>query len=159
MVMTPVLLTDPSCLPEGSAVWLSAIEPVAKGQVARPDGDVGRFLIAASRQHVEAVHGCIRPVGKIGLRRRVGVLEVGVELGPVAAIAVLDELRDGDGRQDGDDAHDDHELDQREALLSFLFRESANHVKPSFFFSKALRLLIYPIRKNGRRLHRRHHRP
>jgi len=43
IVMTPELLTDPSCLPVGRAVWESAIEPVARVRLHVPTVMLGDF--------------------------------------------------------------------------------------------------------------------
>ncbi len=44
-------------------------------------------------------------------------LQVALGLGLLRPRLEADEVRDGDGRQDADDRDDDHELDQREALV------------------------------------------
>jgi hypothetical protein len=44
------------------------------------------------------------------------------------------ELRDGDGRQDTDDRDDDHELDQRETLLSSFSAKYFHYPSPFLFY-------------------------
>jgi hypothetical protein len=66
-------------------------------------------------------------VAEVGLSSREGVFQVCLGCRVVTSEPVGRELRDGDCRQDADDGHDDHQLDQREALLVSHFREIANH--------------------------------
>ena len=79
---------------------------------------------------------CIPILHPIGKKRRLGRIEVAQvahRRGVEAADAVLGELRDGDGRQDADDRHDDHQLHQGKTFLSFLIH-GLQHFSTSVFF-------------------------
>ena len=82
-------------------------------------------------ESAESEFGCIdhggRAVAEVGLGRRVGVFQVRLGCRVVASEPVSRELRDGDGRQDGDDPYNDDQFDQRESLLSFFPGEIAEH--------------------------------
>lgn len=48
--------------------------------------------------------------------------------------AIFGELRDGDGRQDADDGHNDHQLNKGKTFLAPLFHliQERNHTNPPF---------------------------
>ncbi len=105
-------------------------------------GNIGRLLISRRLQLREIIYRGIRVIREIGLSRRIAVPEVSVQLCPEAAIPITRQLRNSDGRQDGDDGHDDHEFDQRKPSLSDSLPKTADHQLTPLLFcdiAKSLR--------------------
>src|SRR6202171_3073701 len=88
---------------------------------ARVGEEVGVPVVALRREAHDVDHGVVvvllLHVRLLGGERG---LEVRLRLALLRPRLELDEVRDGDGREDADDRHDDHQLDQGKALAQSL---------------------------------------
>ena len=99
-----LVLVAPGILAD--ALHVAARAPVADGRVARLLDECAQALVGARvLRVVEAVHG----------ERRLDRLDVLLGFGDARFFHLVHDLRNDHGREQADDDHDDHDLDESEA--------------------------------------------
>ena len=115
----------------GEVVGPVDLRHVSSERVFRPHVSRAHVLDdLAARERVRGRRGVQAVVlGREVLHRQLDGVHVGLHAALTLTVLHGEEVRDGDGRQDADDDHDDHQLDEGETLGALHVLLLCSHVK------------------------------